>query len=180
MLGFSGHLVLLNWLGSLVDVELPRASAWPALQGVAMGIVLLLGFALPLILPLTRVPPVHVIRREIGDARHVTYAVYGVDVLLFTALLIVAAGELKLGGIVAGGFTAGLSCCSARTQPRGHRLAVCARVAGTAQRIERAADHGARHRPMCLLLIGMTRNDLIKGWRDAMPLDAPNQFLIDI
>ncbi|WP_009911762.1 ABC transporter permease, partial [Burkholderia humptydooensis] len=33
---------------------------------------------------------------------------------------------------------------------------------------------------MCLLLIAITRNDLVAGWRQSTPPDAPNQFLIDI
>jgi putative ABC transport system permease protein len=31
-----------------------------------------------------------------------------------------------------------------------------------------------------LLLIAMTRNDLVAGWRNSTPPDAPNEFLIDI
>ncbi len=195
VLGFIGHLVLLRALGSLVDVELPQASVWPALQGIAMGLVLLLGFALPPLLPLTRVPPVHVIRRELGDASRIAYAAYGVGVLLFAALLVIAAGELKLGVIVAGGFAAGLLLfgviaraalwAAARFVRRersragvGWRYALASlerRSGGSALQIT-ALGIGL----MCLLLIGMTRNDLIKGWRDATPPDAPNEFLIDI
>ncbi|WP_404980334.1 ABC transporter permease [Caballeronia sp. LZ019] len=194
-LGFIGHLVLLHWLGSLVDVELPPASAWPALEGIAMGLVLLLGFALPPLLPLTRVPPVHVIRRELGDAGRVAYAAYSVGVLLFAALLVVAAGELKLGGIVAGGFAAGLLLFGAIARAA---LWAAARIvrreksrAGVGWRyalasLERRSGASALQITalgiglMCLLLIAMTRNDLIKGWRDATPPDAPNEFLIDI
>ncbi len=195
VLGFIGHLVLLRALGSLVDVELPQASAWPALQGIAMGLVLLLGFALPPLLPLTRVPPVHVIRRELGDASRIAYAAYGVGVLLFAALLVIAAGELKLGVIVAGGFAAGLLLfgviaraalwAAARFVRRersragvGWRYALASleRRSGASALQITALGIGL----MCLLLIGMTRNDLIKGWRDATPPDAPNEFLIDI
>lgn len=195
VLGFGGHLVLLNWLGSLVDVELPQPSVWPALQGIAMGLVLLLGFALPPLLPITRVPPVHVIRRELGDAGRVAHAAYGVGVLLFAALLILAAGEWKLGGIVAGGFAAGLLVFGAiaraalwaaarfvrRERSRAgvgwrYALASLERRSGSSALQITALGIGL----MCLLLIGMTRNDLIKGWRDATPPDAPNQFLIDI
>ncbi|KMZ13212.1 putative ABC transporter, permease protein [Candidatus Burkholderia humilis] len=178
VLGFGGHLILLNWLGSLVDVELPQASLWPALQGIAMGLVLLLGFALPPLLPLTRVPPVHVIRREIGDTQRVAYAAYGVGVALFAALLVIATGELKLGGIVAGGFAAGLLLfgviaraalwAAARFVRRersgagvGWRYAMASlesRSGSSALQIT-ALGIGL----MCLLLIGMTRNDLIKG-----------------
>ncbi|WP_250472828.1 FtsX-like permease family protein [Caballeronia sp. GAFFF1] len=195
VLGFIGHLVLLHALGSLVDVELPQASVWPALQGIAMGLVLLLGFALPPLLPLTRVPPVHVIRRELGDASRIAYAAYGVGVLLFAALLVIAAGELKLGVIVAGGFAAGLLLfgviaraalwAAARFVRReksragvGWRYALASleRRSGASALQITALGIGL----MCLLLIGMTRNDLIKGWRDATPPDAPNEFLIDI
>ncbi|GAB5099548.1 FtsX-like permease family protein [Caballeronia sp. HLA56] len=195
VLGFGGHLVLLNWLGSLVDVDLPQPSVWPALQGIAMGLVLLLGFALPPLLPLTRVPPVHVIRRELGDANRVAYAAYGVGVVLFAALLIVAAGELKLGGIVAGGFAAGLLIfgviaraalwAAARFVRReksragvGWRYALASleRRSGASALQITALGIGL----MCLLLIAMTRDDLIKGWRAATPPDAPNEFLIDI
>ncbi|QSN62684.1 ABC transporter permease [Caballeronia sp. M1242] len=195
VLGFIGHLVLLHALGSLVDVELPQASVWPALQGIAMGLVLLLGFALPPLLPLTRVPPVHVIRRELGDASRIAYAAYGIGVLLFGALLVVAAGELKLGVIVAGGFAAGLLLfgviaraalwAAARFVRRersragvGWRYALASleRRSGASALQITALGIGL----MCLLLIGMTRNDLIKGWRDATPPDAPNEFLIDI
>jgi putative ABC transport system permease protein len=194
-LGFIGHLVLLHWLGSLVDVELPRASVWPALEGIAMGLVLLLGFALPPLLPLTRVPPVHVIRRELGDAGRVAYAAYGVGVLLFAGLLVIAAGEWKLGGIVAGGFAAGLLLFGAiaraalwaaarfvrREKSRAgvgwrYALASLERRSGASALQITALGIGL----MCLLLIAMTRNDLIKGWRDATPPDAPNEFLIDI
>jgi putative ABC transport system permease protein len=195
VLGFGGHLVLLDWLGSLVDVELPQPTVWPALQGIAMGLVLLLGFALPPLLPLTRVPPVHVIRREIGDAARVAHAAYGVGVVLFAALLVLAAGELKLGGIVAGGFAAGLLLFGAiaraalwaaarfvRRERSGagvgwrYAMASLERRSGSSALQITALGIGL----MCLLLIGMTRNDLIKGWRDATPPDAPNQFLIDI
>ncbi|MFM0139426.1 ABC transporter permease [Caballeronia grimmiae] len=194
-LGFIGHLVLLHWLGSLVDVELPQASVWPALEGIAMGLVLLLGFALPPLLPLTRVPPVHVIRRELGDAGRVAYAAYGVGVLLFAGLLVIAAGEWKLGGIVAGGFAAGLLLFGAiaraalwaaarfvrREKSRAgvgwrYALASLERRSGASALQITALGIGL----MCLLLIAMTRNDLIKGWRDATPPDAPNEFLIDI
>jgi len=194
-LGFIGHLVLLHWLGSLVDVELPQASVWPALEGIAMGLVLLLGFALPPLLPLTRVPPVHVIRRELGDAGRVAYAAYGVGVLLFAGLLVIAAGEWKLGGIVAGGFAAGLLLFGAiaraalwaaarfvrREKSRAgvgwrYALASLERRSGASALQITALGIGL----MCLLLIATTRNDLIKGWRDATPPDAPNEFLIDI
>jgi putative ABC transport system permease protein len=197
-LGFGGHLVLLNWLGTLVDVELPPPSVWPGVQGVAAGLVLLLGFAVPPLLPLTRVPPVHVIRRELGDAGRVAWVAYGVGVLLFAGLLVLAAGELKLGGIVAGGFAGGLvlfggvarialwgAARYVRSERTGsgvgwlswrYALASLERRSGASALQITALGIGL----MCLLLIVMTRSDLIAGWRQSTPPDAPNQFVIDI
>ena len=195
VLGFGGHLVLLDWLGALVDVELPPPSVWPALQGIATGLVLLLGFAVPPLLPLTRVPPVHVIRRELGDAGRVAWIAYGVGVLLFAGLLVLAAGEWKLGGIVAGGFAGGLVLFGAiarvalwgaarfvRSERVGagvgwrYALASLERRSGASALQITALGIGL----MCLLLIAMTRSDLIAGWRQSTPPDAPNEFLIDV
>lgn len=198
-LGYAGHLALLAWLGTLIEVALPYPGPLPALEGLAAGLVLLLGFALPPLLPLTRVPPVRVLRREWGDESRTAWAAYAIGIALFAGLLVMAAGELKLGGIVAGGFALGLVVFAAVA-----RLALwgAARVARSQRNgLEARAGVGWRYalaslerRPgasalqitslaiglMCLLLIAMTRNDLIEGWRKSTPPDAPNEFLIDI
>jgi len=195
VLGFGGHLVLLDWLGTLVDVELPPPSVWPALQGIATGLVLLLGFAVPPLLPLTRVPPVHVIRRELGDAGRVAWIAYGIGVLLFAGLLVLAAGELKLGGIVAGGFAGGLvvfggiarvALWAAARFVRSERVGAGVGWRYALASLERRSGASALQITalgiglMCLLLIAMTRSDLIAGWRQSTPPDAPNEFLIDV
>jgi putative ABC transport system permease protein len=197
-LGYAGHYALLAWLGSLISVALPQPSPLPALEGVGAGLVLLFGFALPPLLPLTRVPPLRVLRREwAGEARAAWWA-YGIGIALFGALLVFAAGELKLGGIVAGGFALGLVVFAAIARAV---LWLCARAARSDGGRRIAAGVGWRYALaslerrgwvsalqitalaiglMCLLLIALTRNDLVEGWRKSTPPDAPNEFLIDI
>src|SRR5690606_17664022 len=63
-IGFGAHFVLIEWLGNLVAKNLPSASFVPALQAVATGMLLLIGFAIPPILQLRNVPHNRVIRRE--------------------------------------------------------------------------------------------------------------------
>nr|WP_240766862.1 FtsX-like permease family protein [Paraburkholderia flava] len=194
-LGYAGHLALLWWLGSLIDVVLPQPGVLPALEGIAAGLVLLLGFALPPLLPLTRVPPVRVLRREWGDAGRTAWAAYALGVVLFAGLLIVAAGEWKLGGIVAGGFAGGLlvfmivarvALWGAARFARSERLNVGIGWRYALASLERRSGASALQITalgiglMCLLLIAMTRNDLIAGWRHSTPPDAPNEFIIDI
>ncbi|KVE39978.1 ABC transporter permease [Burkholderia sp. BDU5] len=194
-LGYVGHLVLLRALGSLIDVVLPPPSVWPAAIGVATGLVLLLGFALPPLAPLTRVPPVRVLRREWGDAGRVAWVGYAAGVALFAALLIAAAGNPALGLIVAGGFAgslvlfalvARLALFAAARLVRDGRVAAGLGWRYALASLDRRGAASALQITalalglMCLLLIAITRNDLVAGWRQSTPPDAPNQFLIDI
>jgi putative ABC transport system permease protein len=197
-LGYAGHAMLLVWLGKLIDVELPSPTPWPELEGIGAGLVLLFGFALPPLLPLTRVAPVRVLRREWGEAGRTAWAAYAIGVVLFAGLLIAAAGELKLGGIVAGGFAGGLLVfgsisrgvlwlLSHLLRGRGaHRAGVGVGWRYAMASLERRAGASALQITalgiglMCLLLLAMTRNDLIEGWRKSTPPDAPNEFIIDI
>jgi len=204
LLGFAGHAVLLSWLGDLIGVDLPLPTLWPAAQGVGAGLVLLLGFALPPLFPLTRVPPGRVLRRDWGMvtlSRWGYIGGYGSGIVLFAGLLVAAAGELKLGLIVAGGFAVGIVLFGgiawvalkglgrvARRHPRtgarplkssfGWRYALASlERRGAASTVQVTALGIAL---MCLLLLGMTRTDLIAGWRQSTPPDAPNRFVIDI
>jgi putative ABC transport system permease protein len=198
-LGFAGHFALLAWLGQLIGVELPRPSLLPALEGIAAGLVLLFGFALPPLLPLTRVPPVRVLRREWGGEARVAWTAYAIGIALFGALLVFAAGEIKLGGIVTGGFAAGLlvfagvarvalwgSSRIARADRGAGRLAAGVGWRYALASLERRGAASTLQVTalaiglMCLLLIAITRNDLVAGWRRSTPPDAPNEFLIDI
>jgi len=195
VLGFGGHLALFWWLGSLIDVSLPYPTVWPALEGIAAGLVLLVGFALPPLLPLTRVPPVRVLRREWGEEGRTAWAAYALGIVLFAGLLILAAGELKLGGIVAGGFAGGLllfaliarlALWGAARVVRSERFHIGIGWRYALASLERRANSSALQITalaiglMCLLLIAMTRNDLIEGWQRSTPPDAPNEFIIDI
>ena len=197
-LGYAGHFALLVWLGQLIATALPQPSLLPAIEGVGAGLVLLFGFALPPLLPLTRVPPIRVLRREWDGQARTAWWAYAVGIALFGGLLVLAAGELKLGGIVAGGFAVGLVVFTAVARAA---LWVCARIARSEGGRRVAVSVGWRYALaslerrgwasalqmtalaiglMCLLLIAMTRDDLVAGWRKSTPPDAPNEFLIDI
>ncbi|NYH98318.1 ABC transporter permease [Cupriavidus plantarum] len=194
LLGYLAHYGLLLSLGGLLQVSLPQPSLVPAAVGVAAGLVLLVGFALPPLLALTRIAPLRVLRRDIGTPPISAWIAYALGLGAFVALLLVAARDLKLGLTTAGGFLGagalfavlalglltGLSRAM-RGRARGSvgwrfALAVLERRRSVTALQTVALAIGL----MALLLLGMTRNDLIDSWRNATPADAPNRFIINI
>jgi putative ABC transport system permease protein len=191
-IGFAAHFVLIQWLGRLVTTQLPPASWLPALQGLATGLVLLAGFALPPILQLRDVPHNRVIRREQDPPRAGTLATYALGLVSFVGLLLWQAGDLRLGSLTAGGFLGGLAVFALAgwlalrflrlVRPRitnpGLRFAVTALQrrpgASVVQIVSLALGL------MALLLLTVIRGDLVSAWRQATPADAPNQFVLNI
>lgn len=196
LIGYVAHYGLLLSLGGLLKVSLPQPSALPAVVGVLAGLVLLTGFALPPLLALTRVAPLRVLRRDIGLPPVSAWIAYALGLGAFVALLLVAARDLRLGLTTAGGFVGAgvvfgllalglLTLLSRLLRGRlrgaasmGWRfaLAVLERRRGVTVLQTVALAVGL----MALLLLGMTRNDLVDSWRSATPADAPNRFIINI
>jgi putative ABC transport system permease protein len=75
LFGFAAQFFIAEILGGILRAELPAPSLLPAVQGFLVGLVLLLGFALPPLVQLKNVPAVRVIRREAGGAKGGTIAV---------------------------------------------------------------------------------------------------------
>ncbi len=193
-LGYAAHYGLLMSLGGLLQVSLPHPSLVPALVGVAAGLVLLAGFALPPLLALTHVAPLRVLRRDIGLPPVSAWVAYALGLGAFVSLLLVAARDLKLGLTTAGGFVGAgvvfalLALVLLMALSRGMRgrargsvgwrfaLAVLERRRGVTVLQTVALAVGL----MALLLLGMTRNDLVDSWRNASPANAPNRFIINI
>ncbi len=192
VVGFAAHFVLLEWLGKLVANQLPPASFLPALQGLATGLLLLIGFAIPPILQLRDVPHNQVIRREQDAPKPVTVATYLLGLGSFTALLLWQAGNLQLGLLTAAGFLAclvlfslvgwaGLKFLRSLRGVLPHaawRFAVTAlqRRSGATVIQVVALSLGL----MALLLLTVIRGDLVDAWQQATPADAPNRFVINI
>ena len=190
--GFGAHFVLLAWLGTLVGADLPPAGVLPALQGMATGMLLLVGFALAPILQLRNVPHNRVIRREQAAPQPMTLATYGLGLVSFIALLLWQSGDLKLGALTAGGFLGGfalfalvgwlalksLRMLRGAIDHPGWRFAVTAlqrRPGATVVQVV-ALSLGL----MALLLLTVVRGDLVQAWQQATPPDAPNQFVLNI
>jgi putative ABC transport system permease protein len=190
--GFAAHFTLLEWLGRLVTNDLPPATVLPAVQAVATGLLLLIGFAIPPILQLRNVPHNRVIRREQVAPQAMTMATYALGLSSFISLLLWQAGSLKLGLLTTAGFVGGFAAFAlvgwlvlkslrfARGvfNHAGWRFALSAlqRRAGASVIQIVALALGL----MALLLLTVIRGDLVDAWHKSTPPDAPDQFMLNI
>jgi putative ABC transport system permease protein len=188
LIGYGAQSAIGAALADLIRADLPRPTPWPAVQGFLVGLVLLLGFALPPLLQLKDVPALRVIRREAGAARGGALAAYALGFISLSALLIWQAGDLKLGLYVVGGFAcavlvffaAAWAVLNGLARVRIKRLRY-----GLANLRRHARGNAVQVASLALgltavLLLTFTRNDLVDAWRRAAPPDAPNRFLIGV
>jgi putative ABC transport system permease protein len=190
--GFGAHFVLLELIHNLIQTDLPPVSLLPALQGVATGLLLLVGFALPPVLQLRNVPHNRVIRREQAAPRPMALATYGLGTAVFVGLLLWQAGDVELAMLTAGGFLGGLAVFAlvgwlalqglrglrGLSKNQGWRFAITSlqrRPGATLVQIV-SLSLGL----MALLVLTVVRGDLMNAWRVATPPDAPNRFIINI
>jgi putative ABC transport system permease protein len=195
VLGWAFHLVFVELLGSLVQVALPGAGWQPWALGVGVGVLLTLGFGLPPVLQLARVPPLRVLRRDLGGLRPWSAAVAAFGAVALFGLLLAVARDLRMGGIALGGFVGAMLLFAAvgglaiwalrRTVARlGDRLPNWLSMATR----QVTAQPGHSIVQVCALGIGLLalmllvliRTDLIGSWKSASPPDAPNRFVINI
>jgi putative ABC transport system permease protein len=192
-LGFAVHNVFVLLLAGLVEAALPAATLWPVAFGMGMGLTLLLAFGLPPVLQLAQVPPLRVIRRDVGKLKPASMAVLLVGVLGFAILLLAASSDIKLGLIAVGGF-AGAVLLFALASYAALRLLRASVNEATAPRWLVLATRQLAARPafavvqvsalavglLALVLLVLLRTDLISSWRQATPPDAPNRFIINV
>jgi putative ABC transport system permease protein len=192
-IGFGVHYVFVALLAGLVDASLPAATLWPVAFGFGMGLTLLFAFGLPPVLQLAKVPPLRVIRRDVGGLKPASIAVLTVGVLGFAALLLAASSDIKLGLIAVGGFAAAVALFAAlswlavkvlrrsvneTTAPRWLVLAtrqISARPVYAVVQVSALAVG-----LLALILLVLLRTDLVSSWRKATPPDAPNRFVINV
>jgi len=193
LIGLAVHFVFVWLLAGLVDAQLPPPGPWPALMGVGVGMTLLLGFGLPPVLQLARVPPLRVIRRDVGSLKASSLGVLLAGIGGFVGLLMAVSSDLKLGAIAVGGFAVAVAVFALLSwaavmalkravpesrAPRWLVLAtrqIAARPAFAVLQVSALAVG-----LLALMLLVLLRTDLISSWRQATPPDAPNRFVINL
>ncbi|MEO7727085.1 MAG: FtsX-like permease family protein [Burkholderiales bacterium] len=191
VIGYIAQFALAAWLGSFLAVALPWPGAAPAGYGLAAGVLLLLGFALPPLVSLAQVSTLRVLRRDLGLPRGWGAAGYVLGLAVICSLVLWKAQDLRLGAYVVGGFVAaaavsagvvlgllrllsglraggGVSFRYGLANLRRHALGNTLQVVALALGM------------MALLTLTLIRGDLLHSWQANLKPDAPNRFVVSV
>ena len=191
LVGFILQYLGAGYLSQFIGTELPAAGFKPWLLSALIGVVCALMFSLKPLLDLFDIPPLRVLRRNLGDKLaisrlHVSISILTIFLLmwgfsgnikttliLFTSTLLVIVILFAISRLLfAAGRRLGLrpgsswSLAIATLQKRANANAV--QLISFALAIK------------LMLFLVVLKNDLITDWQMQIPADAPNMFIINI
>jgi putative ABC transport system permease protein len=190
-LGYLAQAGLAWLLRDLIRADLPAPGVSTAWLGLVTAVTILIGFALPPMLQLKRVPPARVLRRNLEPPplRYAAVHLFAIGAVLALLYWLVRDGQLVtvvaagIGGTFLALAVAGWLLVKALT-PLRRGVGVAWRY-GLANIARRGRDSVVQIVAfglglMVLLLLALVRNDLLEDWRASLPAEAPNYFMINI
>jgi putative ABC transport system permease protein len=189
--GYLAQFGLTGLLADFIEADLPA----PGMTGVYLGpitaFVVAIGFALPPLLGLGRVPPMRVLRQDLEPPPARFLTIYGIAALALGALLYGMFGDAELVVYVLGGVAVTLAVLYLAGSLLVYLLQKLRGSVGIAWRygIANVARRGRESSVqvtafglglMVLLLLGILRTELMTEWQELLPAETANQFLINI
>lgn len=193
IIAFAGHELLLYLLKNLLATELPALSWKPVLNGVLVGLSLVLAFGLAPVLQLSSVPAIRVLRRDVGPPKVSNIITIVLGLLVLMGLLLLSSEDLKLGFIVVGGFAGAVVLIATiawafvvvvkklnanSRGPSWWRWALRQLSSQPAFAVVQISSIAIGL--MAVLLLIILRTDLVSSWRSASPANAPDRFVINV
>ncbi|WP_299268560.1 FtsX-like permease family protein [uncultured Psychrosphaera sp.] len=184
--------VAIEAMAGQLPSDLPPVGLKPLLIAIATGFVCALMFSIPSLLKLFSVPPLRVLRRNLGD-NFATSIMAKIIMALTTVLLVLLYSQnLKLTGIVmaAGVVLVVVILLVSNVMIRLSRK-IGTSVGGSAIKIalaslkRRASENtsqliGFTLAIMLILILYSLENSIIKEWQQQLPEGTPNHFIINI
>ncbi|MBN7119617.1 ABC transporter permease [Ectopseudomonas oleovorans] len=191
LLGWAGQHALFYLLRGLIPDDLPPANLWPALAGMATGLVALAGFALPPLAALGRVPPLRVLRRDMLPLPASSWLVYGAALIALGLIMWRLSLDLRLtlallgGGLLAALLLGSLLLLGLQSLRRLLQRAALPWRLGLGQLLRHPLAAAGQSLAFGLILLAMAliallRGELLDTWQDQLPEDAPNHFALNV
>jgi len=191
IIAYFAQEVLASMMSGLSGAVLPAASFMPVVIGLLVGIVTVLGFAMPQILRLRHVSPLRVIRRDLSPMPLSGLTSYTTAIITLALLTPWQSGSLKITLFTFAGLlgTAALLMLCTKFLIRyldklRSRVGIAWRYgfANIARRanLSLAQILGIGLGVMIMLLLTLIRTDLLESWSNRLPMGTPNYFLINI
>ncbi|MGD2168132.1 MAG: ABC transporter permease, partial [Gammaproteobacteria bacterium] len=189
--GFVAQFGLTALLADFVEAALPPARITGAAVGPLTAVMIAVGFALPPLLQLGKVPPARVLRKDIEPPSLHFMTIYLVAVGCVVAMLQLLFNDLELIAYIVGGslgvlvvlYLAGRLLVASLNRMRGG-VGVAWRygIANVARRGNESSVQIVAFGIglMVLLLLTFVRTQLMAEWQTTLQETAPNQFLINI
>ncbi len=191
LIGFFGQHILAELLVQWFGNALPAPSYWPAVGGMATGFITLAGFTLPSALQLGSVPPLRVLRRELGAPPVSSWLLIFSSIVAMALLMFWQANDpvlalwVLIGSIITILLLMGSSLLLIRSlthlrQNSGSfwRYGLTGLTRNPGLTTFQLTGFGLGI--LALLLLTFVRLDLLAAWQKTVPPNAPNQFLINI
>lgn len=187
--GWGAQEVIAQILIGLMQIQLPAPSLLPLLNAAALALMLLLAFAWPPLAQARNTPPLRVFQRASSGPRSTLplwAGAAGVGLLLWwQTSALKSAFFILIGVAIVVVLLAGLAWLLVRALTPLRNAGASSWRFGLANIARRRSATVAQVVSLglallALLLISVVHQDLLTSWRNKLPPDTPNQFLINI
>jgi putative ABC transport system permease protein len=192
VIGSLMQLAAVELMAQYLPDELPAIGYKPVLMAVLTGFVCALMFSIPSLLKLFSIPPLRVLRRNLGDDLATSWTARVVMALTTVLLVAIYSQNLMITAIVmvAGVALTAVITLVARLMIHWSRK-VSANAGNSASKIamaslkRRAKENtsqliGFTLAIMLILILYSLKNSIIKEWQQQIPVGTPNHFVINI
>ncbi|MFC3031491.1 ABC transporter permease [Pseudoalteromonas fenneropenaei] len=180
-----------SYLAKLMGAELPVSGVKPWLLAVSIGAVCALMFSLKPLLDLFDIPPLRVLRRNLGDTLALSRIHLALSISTIFALMWLFSGDIKTTGILfaATALVIAVLFLVARVIFKVSRqlgLSPGSSWSLAIATLQKRANANAVQlisfalAIKLMLFLVVLKNDLISDWQMSVPADAPNAFFINI
>ena len=192
VLGYLVQTILAYFAGRLFLESLPAPNYLPVLIGTVTSFAILFSIMWPHIQAIKNVPTMRILRSDVESKPSKMWINYLPVALVIAALILWLAKTLQLAGaflvgvfsicLLAGLLAYALANMLHKISQKTSNNAVSLGLANLKRRLGLTIAQiiGFSLGAMVLMLLLMTKNDLMQSWTSSLPADAPNRFIINI